>query len=804
MSADSITQFCNALTRAGLALPSDIIADGNLHRFATNGRRDDDSGWYVLHEDGIPAGAFGDWRSGVSETWRADVGRDLTADEQRAHRERIERARVAREQAEAQRHAEAASRAAEIWSAAKPAPADHRYLVKKGVQPHGLRVHLGTLKVGGVDCDGALVMPLRDTNGTLHTVEFIAADGTKRYLTGGRTSGSYYSIGQPNGALVIAEGFATAASVHAATGHAVACATNAGNLAPVAKALRTKFPDVRIVIAADNDASGTGERSAIEAALAVSGTVAMPIKAGTDWNDVLLELGAEAVRAGIDGAQRPSEVLVSSGADTWPAPTPLPEGLPPVAAFDEELFPPLLREFVNDIADRMQCPPDFPAVALLTVLSGAVGRRCGIQPKRRDDWTVVPNLWGCVIGRPGIMKSPPLQEVMRPLQALQAHAFEQHEHALQDFEAGTLLAGESERVAKDAIRKALKKGERAKAADLAQEAVQPDSDKPVCKRYVVNDATVEKLGELLKENPRGLLHFRDELTGFFRTLERQGHEADRAFYLECWNGDGGHTYDRIGRGTLHIPGACLAILGGIQPGPLSELVRDMRGTGDDGLVQRFQIAVWPDAARTWSNVDRAPNLEARARVEALIRRLDGMNSAADQLHIPALRFDDDAQELFDCWRESLELRLRNESEHPTIEAHLSKYRSLVPSVALLLHLAEHQDGPVKLISTERAVAWAEYLESHARRIYAPAVSPDIDAARLLAARIRAGNVEQRFALRDIYRQGWSGLSTLDTAQAAVQVLEEFDWLRSRQEQTSGRTRTIYEINPAIAHTEMPT
>jgi len=119
------------------------------------------------------------------------------------------------------------------------------------------------------------------------------------------------------------------------------------------------------------------------------------------------------------------------------------------------------------------------------------------------------------------------------------------------------------------------------------------------------------LGEILNENPHGILLFRDELNGFFRTLERQGHEADRAFYLECWNGDNSFTYDRIGRGTLHIAGACLSILGSIQPGPLADIVRGLRGIGDDGLLQRFQLAVWPDASPEWQNIDRGARFGRR-------------------------------------------------------------------------------------------------------------------------------------------------------------------------------------------------
>lgn len=518
------------------------------------------------------------------------------------------------------------------------------------------------------------------------------------------------------------------------------------------------------------------------------------------WKDLRALVDGDRQRLSY-GAPAPAK----SGAMEWADPKPLPDGLPPVMPFDYELLPDLLRRRVEDVADRMQCPPDFPAVALMVMLSSLVGRRCGIAPKRADDWVVIPNLWGMVIGRPGIMKSPALTDIMKPLQVLQARQIDVYNSAKADFEAGKLVATEAERVAKDSIRKLLKNGNSGAAHELAQGAIGQDQDEPVCRRYLVNDSTVEKLGEILNQNPHGVLLFRDELNGFFRTLERQGHEADRAFYLECWNGDNSFTYDRIGRGTLHIAGACLSILGGIQPGPIVDIVRGLRGSGDDGLLQRFQLAVWPDVGGDWRNVDRAPDRGAREAVQSLIERFDrlpevrrGPNSDPfEDGAMPVLRFGEDAQRLFDIWRERLEQRLRGDTDHAMVEAHLSKYRSLVPSLALLIHLAESDANDIELLPLERAIAWAEYLEAHARRIYAPAISPDMDAARLLSRRIRRGGIGESFALRDVYNNGWSGLSTRDDVAKAVTVLIDYDWLRSFEEPTSGRTRTIYRVNPAI-------
>lgn len=304
MSDRPAADFRNAILAAGLTPPEVIEADGKLHRFASNGKRSDDAGWYVLHADGIPAGEFGCWRTGIAETWRADPERRLSREEEAAHRVRIEALRRTRDAEAARSHAEAAKRAAEIWQAAQAAPDDHAYLLRKGVKAHGLRLH-----------EGALVVPLRDGR-ALHSLQFIAGNGEKRFLAGARVCGGYYPIGKPNGALCLAEGYATAASIHEATGYAVAVAFNAGNLLLVARSLRAKFPDLRLVVCADDDAETPGNpglTKAREAAQAVGGLLAVPdfgkdrpAKA-SDFNDLHLHAGPDAVREGIEAAQAPAE-----------------------------------------------------------------------------------------------------------------------------------------------------------------------------------------------------------------------------------------------------------------------------------------------------------------------------------------------------------------------------------------------------------------------------------------------------------------------------------------------------------------
>src|SRR6266849_4245047 len=244
--------------------------------------------------------------------------------------------------------------------------------------------------------------------------------------------------------------------------------------------------------------------------------------------------------------------------------------------------------------------------------------------------------------------------------------------------------------------------------------------------------------------PNGLLLFRDELSGWLHTMDRPGHENDRAFYCEAWNGTSAYTYDRIGLGTLHIRAACVSVLGGIQPGPLERYLREVfAGRGDDGLLQRFQLAVWPDGGGRWRNVDRWPNADARARVNEVFQRLSTLEPAglgAEELtpeELPFLRFEAAAQARFDAWRGDLEQTLRAEAEHPVWRSHVAKYRSLMPSLALIGHLIDGVDGgttePVSQAAAARAVAWCEYLQGHARRLYASVTDKARVAAALLAA-----------------------------------------------------------------------
>ena len=678
--SDYLHQFRQAIEAAGLPALAEICDDGKLHRFSTNGKHGDDSGWYVLHGDGIPAGSFGCWRTGFTSTWCAKSDHEMSASERHAQRQRIESMKRQREAEEAHRHAQAREKAAALLAKSIPA-AQHPYLDAKGIKPYGARL------------DGdRLLIPMRDTGGILHSVQTIGPDGAKSFLTGGRVSGCYFGIGKPDGRLIVCEGFATGASIHECTGQAVAVAFNAGNLVPVAMALSAKYPALTITIAADDDyrtEGNPGVTKATAAAAAISGLLAIPVfpadrpEKATDFNDLHRLAGAEAVRKCFETAQIPA------GLD-WPEPAPLPDALPPVEPFDPELMPAALRGWVMDIAHRMQCPADFPAVGAIVALSSLIGARAVVQPKARDDWQVVPNLWGLIVGRPGVMKSPALGESLKPLHRLQANELEVWQAAHETWAIDTKL---TELQGADNEKKA--KGLASKDPAAARALLQPMElpEEPQARRFIVNDATVEKLGELLQSNPWGILSYRDEIYGLLTAMDKQGQEGSRAFYLQAYDGNQGYTFDRIGRGTVHIDRVCLSMIGGIQPGRVQEYVRGAvsGGSADDGLLQRFGLTVWPDVTAEFQHIDQWPDTPAKQTAWAVFERLATLRPASDT-EPQIWRFDPKAQALFVEWLVPFETEIRGDELHPAMVSHLAKYRKLIPALALVFALIDTPDS----------------------------------------------------------------------------------------------------------------
>ncbi|WP_404298098.1 YfjI family protein [Halomonas sp.] len=479
-------------------------------------------------------------------------------------------------------------------------------------------------------------------------------------------------------------------------------------------------------------------------------------------------------------------------AEPMEPPRALPAGLPPVEAFSPEMLPEVIRNYVMDVAQRQQSAPEYCAVVALVGLAGVVGRKVLMRPKRYDDWTVTPNLWGALIGGPSSMKSPSLKAMSFPLDVIEKELRQEHEATLAQHAEDAEIVEMERQAAKKRAKQKAEKGDRDGArSELAKVAnLEEPSESPP--RLTVNDTSVEKLGELLNENSNGLIHKRDELSGWMSKMQQDEHASDRAFYLECFNGDGRYVYDRIGRGTIAIENCTLSIIGGIQPAKIAPIVRGV----DDGLIQRFQLAVWPDQPKQWQWVDRAPSAQAKDQYRQAFYALHGMAFETEDGEPPTWRFSDQAQAEFITWMEELHAEARSGDLPPALESHLLKMPKTVCALALLFALVDGEQGEVGHASTCRALAWAEFLRSHTERLYSAVTGSQVAGAHLIHQ--RRAKLPQPFTVRDVRRKQWAGLANIEEVREAIEVLEDYHHVRRFEVPAeTGRSKTIFYWHPSL-------
>lgn len=753
-------QFRAAMMAAGYTPPAEITP-GRFHRFSANGRKSDTAGYCKMFDD-ERGGIFGDFRTSVEHTWQAERDDAWTPAQRDEHRQRIEQARRERE-AELERvRAEAREKAARIWAASTPASPDHPYLVRKGIQPHGVR-----------ESRGSLVIPAYSADGTLQTLQFIDADGRKLFLSGGMKRGCYYPIkGSAGDTIAVAEGFATAASIHEATGQSCAVAFDAGNLKPVSEAIKERRPSVNITLHADNDnmqscrecdstfdvnenpevcphcgcfhqRKNTGLQAAAEAAAAVGGNVVAP-PAG-DFNDMAQAQGLEAVAA------------TSSN-----------DNLDPIDLFAEFPVPPIRRkmlpaaiaDYAFDQGELVGVEPAMIAIPALVACAAALHDGVQLQVKRHETgWRESARLWCAVVGNPSIKKSPSIAKAISRVRKINADLAEDNQKTIAKH------AAELEAY-KEAKKEAKKTGEHVKAPE-----------QPQLHRLVVQDTTVEAMSEVLKDNPRGVLCLQDELSGWFGAMDAySGGKAggkDRAHWLETYNG-GSRTVDRVMRGSINIPNWSVCMIGGIQPDAIRRIAQNMT---DDGLMQRFMIIV----GRNAKEYDRQEDRQAHDRYRALV----------DHLHriVPSdnvVRMSEEAH----CIREALSRYTGELMDYGTLPSHLvshlGKWSGLFARLTLLFHaiechaISQHPTQVEVSGDTAKRVdtLMRRFLLPHALAFYTDVLgaATELEHARWIAGHILAKRLDM-ITKRDLmvhYKQ-WRGLDDWKR-QKVMQVLEDMGWL----------------------------
>nr|MBO0660058.1 DUF3987 domain-containing protein [Acinetobacter baumannii] len=507
--------------------------------------------------------------------------------------------------------------------------------------------------------------------------------------------------------------------------------------------------------------------------------------------------------------------------EDWKEPIQIKSELLPVKKITEDMLPLDVYKYCEDEAKRADNMTfDLIAVCLLTSLGALIGARVAIKPKQLDDYAIVPNLWGGIIAPPSSKKSPAISAGTRHLDRLVSQAKEQFELEQKENIAKGIVFKSTEKDLVKRLDKAKEENEKLKLAQDIADMQTEVNQKPVLKRYFTNDSSPEALADLERSNPNGILVIRDELIGLLSSLDQNDTDTGRAFYLEGWNGTGSYQFDRITRGSGHIQNHCLSVLGGIQPDKLmSYLEKTIHGMGNDGLLQRFQLLIYPDLAQ-WQYADIKSDKDTKEAVFNLFKQLDelseheltklGANPSDDFNARPYFRFTTEAQQAYKTWSTKLNSQTIPNEEHTIIQEHLSKFGKLMPALALIFHLIDSVQlgaiiGGVSLNCVEMAIKWCDYLESHTRRIYGMVLHSSTFKANTLAIKLKKLNNNESwridgFSARDVHRKNWKGLTESNTVNDAIELLVDYGWLNEQEIESTvrgGRPSKRYLINPKI-------
>jgi hypothetical protein len=509
----------------------------------------------------------------------------------------------------------------------------------------------------------------------------------------------------------------------------------------------------------------------------------------------------------------------------WKQPVQIKSELLPVNKITKAMLPLDIYNYCADEAKRADNMTfDLVAVSLITSIGALIGARVAIKPKQFDDYSIVPNLWGGIIAPPSSKKSPAISAGTRHLDRLVFQAKEQFELEQKENIAKGIVFKSTE---KDLVKKLSQVKEGGEKLKLAQEIaeMQTEAEKPpILKRYFTNDSTPEALADLEKSNPNGILVIRDELIGLLSSLDQNDTDTGRAFYLEGWNGTGSYQFDRITRGSGFIKNHCLSVLGGIQPDKLmSYLDKTIKGMGNDGLLQRFQLLIYPDIEK-WQYADASSNKDAKDAVFSLFKQLDELSEhelinlgaqPSDEFNVrPYFRFTEQAQQAYKAWSIQLNSIKIPDEEHMIIQEHLSKFGKLMPSLALIFHLVDCVQiggrlGGVSLSCVEMAIQWCDYLESHARRIYGMVLQSSTFKANALAMKLRKLHISDTwrtdgFSAREVHRKNWKVLTDINAVNEALELLVDYGWLNEQEIESTlrgGRPSKRYLINPKIYNSQ---
>lgn len=469
----------------------------------------------------------------------------------------------------------------------------------------------------------------------------------------------------------------------------------------------------------------------------------------------------------------------------------LPITLDKVAPYTSNLLPEPVNEWIEDNAYRMSSAPDYFAASAILGFSSLLAGRIRVYLHQNDeDWYEYSNLSGFICGEPGTKKSPSMNKVMAAFYAKQKEYDKAYE------EENKIYQAEFRKYKRD-LKKYDREYEQTKGV-RGQEPVEPEA--PVWKKIIVTSGTIEKFNKIYANN-YSLIYHCDELLGFFRTLEKNGHESDLDWHKQRWSGKNSTIHETIGGGTSSAFGSCETIMGCMNPNPLVRRIAAAvdEGENDDGFTQRLQVMVMPDIPQLDDKpVDETPKTSDKI-IEDIVHKLL-QTSFAPFGNPPGVHFSSEAQPVLDNYLMKLRGYSSNMRYSPGLRKHFAKYDKLVASLSLIFHMLDYirftrnEPEPISLKALEYAVRYTEYLKTHAIRIYQLTLGMEMKTIKEILRRIEVGDIVSGTTLRELHQRSLSGLTDRKKVIDAMEFHEEYNYLKLKRE-PKGRIMII--INPKV-------
>ncbi|WP_181257856.1 DUF3987 domain-containing protein [Vibrio splendidus] len=461
----------------------------------------------------------------------------------------------------------------------------------------------------------------------------------------------------------------------------------------------------------------------------------------------------------------------------WNKPKPLVNEVSVAPPFTSDLLPSSMYQFASCEAQRMDnAPTVFIGTSLIVSIGSLIGQSVDIQPKKLDiGWKVNPNLWGMVIGTPSMKKTPCLEVAISFLHEVQRELIDPMNVANAEYAGAQNKLIESQIAEmKTELDSLISEGCEKEAKSLTEKIANTKESRALKRSLVANDTTTQALQIKLVDNPNGILLSRDELTGWFYDLGKQGRESDRAMYLQAFNASKTpYEVERVGRENIVIPSMTVSILGGIQPSRLSEILEERSsGKGNDGLFERFQLSVFPEANQSYYT-DIAPDLKHKEIVSDIFMKL----AQIEPNEANTCKYDGEAQALWGSWSEESALLVGTMDE--SWQALKGKHPALLAKLSLIFHLVEEAENcqsegftfskVIRKHHLERAIKWLTYLDLHMKKI----IQFGQNEGKLTSAQTLLGKLkefDQTFSNRDVSQKGWSNLTTNKQRDSAFEEL----------------------------------